>query len=254
MITFTVTSIILSILLYYSFNYTSYPKYYIINKYNDMLLNYYDLKLNLTKNNTDFKQDVLSALKEIFYVISFLDFDSFIDDHKKFNYMNNFEYDLFNNVSIHNHLDKYSLYNITYTEFRHYYFEIINSNLSTIIHQDIDKYISKYIFDQTEIFFQTFNSNIKKFTSLNINSKYDLDKIFFLTINDDRFSSLFDNSDILNKFKEYIKNVEINYYCIEIINNICTDNFNNIQTKKLKIYETFDFTGKYVILNRCCTY
>ena len=168
--------------------------------------------------------------------------------------MNNFEYDLFNNVSIDNHIDKYLLYNITYTEFRHYYFEIINSDLSTVIHQDIDKYVSKYIFDQTEIFFQTFNSNIKKFTSLNINSKYDLDKIFFLTINDDRFSSLFDNSDILNKFKEYIKNVEINYYCIEIINNNCTDNFNIIQTKKLKIYETFDFTGKYVILNRCCTY
>ena len=83
MITFTVTSIILSILLYYSFNYTSYPKYYIINKYNDMLLNYYDLKLNLTKNNTDFKKDIVSAPKEIFYVISFLDFDSFIDDHRK---------------------------------------------------------------------------------------------------------------------------------------------------------------------------
>ena len=73
---------------------------------------------------------------------------------------------------------------------------------------------------------------------------------YFLTINDDRFSSLFDNSDILNKFKEYIKNVEINYYCIEIINNNCTDDFNIIQTKKLKIYETFDFNGKYVILNR----
>ena len=73
---------------------------------------------------------------------------------EKFNYMNNFEYDLFNNVSIDNHLDKYSLYNITYTEFRHYYFEIINSDLSTVIHQDIDKYVSKYIFDQTEIFFK----------------------------------------------------------------------------------------------------
>lgn len=60
MITFTVVTIIISILSYYSFNNVSDPKYYIINKYKDVLVNYYELELNSTLTNID--------LKKIFYL------------------------------------------------------------------------------------------------------------------------------------------------------------------------------------------
>lgn len=254
MITFTVVTIIISILSYYSFNNVSDPKYYIINKYKDVLVNYYELELNSTLTNIDLKKNILFGLKDIISIILFLDFDAFIDNHEKYTHMNQYSYNFLKNISNYNNQDKYLLYDVSYTDFRHYYFDLINSNLTTIIHEHIDKYMSKHLFDYSEKFFKIFNLNIKKYTNLNLNSKYDLDKIFYSTIIDEEFTSLFNNNELLNKFKEKIKDMDSSFYCIQIIDNKCNTNYHLVESKKIKIYDMFDFTGKYVNLNECCTF
>lgn len=254
MITSTVICILISIFLFYSLNYVSDSKYYIINKYKDTLINHYEFKLNSTISNKDLKKNIMLSLKDIIFVIIFLDFDAFIDNQEKFTNMNNYGYNLLKDVTKYHTEDEDIKYIISISEFRHYYFNLINSNLTNIIHKEIDKYMSKYFFELSETFFKIFNLNIKNYHKLNINSKYDLDKIFFQTLNDDRLISLFNNTELFDKFKERINNIEHDFYCIQIINNKCNTNYHLTESKKIKIYDMFDFTGKYAYLNECCTY
>ena len=102
--------------VYYNFvNYTDNPRYYIIEKYNNLMNFNYGQQLDAVMNNTELKKDIKSILKTIFLFSAHLDFDAFVDKKNLFakNYYETNDFKQLNLIVNHSNItDNYVKYNM----------------------------------------------------------------------------------------------------------------------------------------------
>ena len=251
--------------IFYNFiNYTDFPKYYIVDKYNRLMKFDYELQLNSLMNNTELKEDMKNILKNIFLFSSLLDFDAFVENKELFKkkYDEIIEFKELNKiVNQINITNIYLKYNISQNYYRDIYFNnfnLINTNKLQIIINDL---FLKNIFDINEKFFKTFN---KQLLLMNINkddllSKKILDKIYFNILDDSefynsliQFETSFNSTEILNKLNK----LDNSYYCVKLINNSCPD-FLDLFIKDndfLNIINNYSSKHINTYSNKCCNY
>ena len=248
--------------IYYNFiNYTDYPKQYIIEKYNKLMIFNYDLQINALMDNTELKKDIKSVLKTIFLFSAYLDFDAFIEKKelftKKFDEITNSNQ--LNQIVNHSNItDNYVKYNISQNYYRDMYFNTFNLMNLNKLQMIVNDLFLKNIFETNEKFFRILN---KQMLIMNINrddllNKKILDKIYSNVLHDSDFYSDLINFKLLNQTMKTLKKLDLSYYCVKLMDNNCpvflepfiknNDFLNKVNDSK------FNYELKYN--NKCCNY
>lgn len=237
----------------YGFNYLTYPKYYVINKFKKFIKNDFHIKLNLLMNNTDLKYDIMKTMDDVLFQILYIEFDLNIDDANKF-YNNN---NLYNTMNISLSLLNYKNLstNIIKKNFKDYY---INNSLTNNnkFRKLFNKYFIDDIYNSCKIFLTIFNNylNLHKYES--IKDKRYIDDIFKKTLYDKNFreSYYYNNNNLLNLTYQNFSSLNKNYKCFQVINTICPTNFTIIKNSKYYLYKEFSFSGIKINVSKCCDF
>lgn len=251
-----------------------YPKMYIIEKYNNYLIEHYKRIFDISLDNDHLKKDMIEILKDIISITSFYEFDVYFKNESYVYY----------DQKIPKYIDNLSYYQNNYINNKNitYYHDFINNKNELIDNEAInirsqyltninlrhnvnnfDKKINNYflgdILNMNNYFLYHFAKNyniVKPLLDENKDNSYIYSTLFEYTIDNSKFNELFyvENNSIYKLISEDLKVLNKRYKCIEIINNKCPFyNINNTHKKVLIRDVNYNFGGEYKTIIKCCS-
>ena len=188
MILYTIIAITLVSALISKYNdYIEYPKFYIIDKYNNEIYKHIRIVLSNNKYISDsIKNNIMINTNKIVYMSSLFYINDDIKIINEINYFN--EINDFNKINI--------LYYDTYSYISNKTCNITKQDENFKLYIDVNTYINNF----TTQFFNLFNYNLKKnlYSKKSIHSKKFIDNIFHIVINNKKIKNIFNDTNDSN--------------------------------------------------------
>ena len=228
MILYTIIAITLISALISKYNdYIEYPKFYIIDKYNNEIYKHIRIVLSNNKYISDsIKNNIMINTNKIVYMSSLFYINDDIKIINEINYFN--EINDFNKINI--------LYYDTYSYISNKTCNITEQDENFKLYIDVNTYINNF----TTQFFNLFNYNLKKnlYSKKSIHSKKFIDNIFHIVINNKKIKNIFND---MNDSNDSNDSNDLN----DSENNSENNSKNNDSDNSNNSKETYSTSSKY---------